>query len=66
MLSFEINFEYCMTSSQHAFVIITKIFIINVNQQKLLCGKVIEILENAHNLRYLTLINKKKNDYTCV
>lgn len=66
MLSFEINFEYCMTSSQHAFVIITKIFIINVNQQKLLCGKVIEILENAHNLRYLTLINKKKNDHTCV
>lgn len=55
-----------MTSSQHAFVIITKMFIINVNQQKLLCGKVIEILENAHNLRYLTLINKKKNDYTCV
>lgn len=55
-----------MTSSQHAFVIITKIFIINVNQQKLLCGKVIEILENAHNLRYLTLINIKKNDYTCV
>lgn len=49
-----------MTSSQHAFVIITKIFIINVNQQKLLCGKVIEILEYAHNLRYLTLINKKK------
>lgn len=49
-----------MTSSQHAFVIITKIFIINVNQQKLLCGKVIEILENGHNLRYLTLINKKK------
>lgn len=49
-----------MTSSQHVFVIITKIFIINVNQQKLLCGKVIEILENAHNFRYLTLINKKK------
>lgn len=49
-----------MTSSQHAFVIITKIFIINVNQQKLLCGKVIEILENAHNLRHLTLINLKK------
>lgn len=49
-----------MTSSQHAFVFITKIFIINVNQQKLLCGKVIEKLENAHNLRYLTLINKKK------
>lgn len=55
-----------MTSSQHAFVINTKIFIINVNQQKLLCGKVIEILENAHNLRYLTLINKKKKMITRV